>query len=473
MTKLSVKNAAIASVWYTLGNILIKGINFISLPIFSRIMTTEEFGIYNVFLSYDAILFVIIGMALHSCVRSANFDFKGKIDEFISSISLIYIINLLILSGIVIFIPSLTTWLDFERKMLLMLVMYAFGSALITLYNNRIAIDYTYKKYIIVAALNSLGNVLLSLFFMTTIYKSEKALGRIVGATSITFLVGVFILFYFYNLAKPKINYYYWKYAISYSWPIIPHGISQVLLSQFDRIMIKQLVGVRAVGLYSLPGSLKMILIVIIESLSTAWNTWLYEALEKKEKKGIQEYAEKLTLIFIIITVGMLSISPEVIHLVGGIAYDESKFVAIPIILDAYVISMYNIVVPVEYYKKKTIFIMLGTMMAGLLNIVTNYIFIKEYGYVAAAYTTLFSYACYLSLHTFIAYKLIGFCVLPIKIMLSGIIIVVSVAAIDLLFINNFVLRWGICAVVLLPIIFKLFNSGMFNDILLKFRKKN
>lgn len=35
---------------YTIGNILIKGINFITLPIFSRILTTDEFSVYNIFL---------------------------------------------------------------------------------------------------------------------------------------------------------------------------------------------------------------------------------------------------------------------------------------------------------------------------------------------------------------------------------------------------------------------------------------
>ena len=51
------KNAALtAGIGYTVGNILIKGINILTLPIFSRLMTQEEFGVFNVFMSYDAIL---------------------------------------------------------------------------------------------------------------------------------------------------------------------------------------------------------------------------------------------------------------------------------------------------------------------------------------------------------------------------------------------------------------------------------
>jgi O-antigen/teichoic acid export membrane protein len=90
---LSEKKAVKAGIGYTIGNILVKGINFLTLPLFSRIMTQEQFGVYNVFLSYDSILFVVVGLALHSSVRSAHYEFRGKTDEYVSSISLIYLLN--------------------------------------------------------------------------------------------------------------------------------------------------------------------------------------------------------------------------------------------------------------------------------------------------------------------------------------------------------------------------------------------
>ena len=39
-----------AGLGYTIGNVLVKGINFLTLPLFSRLLTTEEFGVCNVFL---------------------------------------------------------------------------------------------------------------------------------------------------------------------------------------------------------------------------------------------------------------------------------------------------------------------------------------------------------------------------------------------------------------------------------------
>lgn len=275
----------------------------------------------------------------------------------------------------------------------------------------------------------------------------------------------MFLLSYiFYNKAKPSINKQYWKYAFNYSWPIVPHGISQVLLSQFDRIMIRSLVGITEVGLYSLPGSLKSILLIIVESLSTTWTTWVYEKLEKNNVEKIQYVSKLLMMIFVILTVGMLSLIPELIYILGGTAYNDSKYVAIPIIIEAFVIALYNIVVPIEYYTKKTHFIMLGTMLAGVLNVVLNYFCIKKYGYVAAAYTTLFAYLCYLLFHTLISYHLVKFNILHIGVLIFGFIIVIFSAIMNYLFIENIIVRYILCMIIVIPILLYLYRCGGFKN---------
>ena len=68
-----------AGIGYTIGNVMVKGINFLAIPIFSRLLTTEEMGLYTVFAAYEAVLFVFIGMALHSSIRSENMSLRVKL----------------------------------------------------------------------------------------------------------------------------------------------------------------------------------------------------------------------------------------------------------------------------------------------------------------------------------------------------------------------------------------------------------
>lgn len=445
-------SAAKAGVGYTIGNILVKGINFLSLPLFSRLMTTEEFGIYNVFVSYEAILTLLVGFAMHSCLRSANVDFKGKINEFTSSVSITYILTAVGMLVIAFLMKNtLSGILSFSFDIIVLLVLYSFGSAILTLYNNRISIDYQYKSYLLVALINSVGNVFFSLLFMLTFCTNNRELGRILGTTFTMFALSVVLLVILYRKSRPKVNYGYWKYAFVYSLPIVPHGISQVLLAQFDRIMIRSIVSASAAGIYSLAGNIKLILTIITTSIATAWGNWFYEAVERKEIKKIQRCAIQLTALFMILSVGLMTVSPEMILILGGKNYEIAKYVAVPMILDAFILFIYNVIVQIEYYKKKTSYIMIGTIIAAVINIITNYYFIQMYGFIAAAYTTLFAYICYLVMHLIISHKLAGFSVLPGKWLFAFVAITAISGIFNIIFIENIWIRLLLCVVIILP----------------------
>ena len=448
------KSKALRSgVGYTLGNILIKGINFLTLPIFSRLLSPEEFGVYNVFASYDMILFVLIGLALHTSIQSANLEFRGKINSYTSSISLIYILNgLVALVVAILFRHALGEVLSLPPASLTLLVLGSFSTAVIQLYNTRISLDYSYKKYLLVSACSSVLNIAISLVLILTVFSEDRAMGRIIGASVPAFLISVVLLLSFFRKAKPHFSKTYWHFGVKYSLPIVPHGISQMLLNQCDRIMISKMVSDAAAGIYSLAGNIKLILVIITESVTTAWTTWFYSQMDKGEKTAIQKRATQLLLLFFILTTSLMALCPELVQLLGGSRYTQGKYVAIPLVLDAFALFLYNLVVPAQYYAKKTTYIMYGTMAAAVVNIILNYVFIKLYGFVAAAYTTLASYFLFAAVHYFISGKLLKFFVVPPSRMLGVCAAVAVMAAWQLLFVDSLLLRWGVCVVTVIPV---------------------
>ena len=445
---------------YTIGNVLIKGINFLTLPIFSRLLSSEEFGVYNVFASYDLILFVIVGLALHTSIQSANLEFRGKINSYTSSISLIYILNGLLLLGIVVlFRQQLSRLMDLPPAAITLLVLGSFSSAVITLYNIRISLEYSYKKYLLVSACSSFSNIALSLVLILTVFSENRAMGRIVGSVVPAFLISIFLLISFARKEKIRFSKAYWRFGIRYSLPIVPNGIAQVLLNQCDRIMIRSIVSDAAAGIYSLAGNIKLVLVIINDSVTTAWNTWFFSQMDQGNQKAIQKRSSQLMVLFFILTTGLMALSPELVWLLGGPEYAQSRYVAIPIVLDGFALFLYNLIVPAQYYTKKTTYIMTGTIIAAIVNIVLNYIFIHRYGFIAAAYTTLAAYGLFAALHYIISRKLIHFFVVPLGRMVSICGAVALMAAWNLLFIDNIFLRWGMCAVAVIPTGFLLLRA--------------
>ena len=441
-----------SGIGYTLGNVLIKGINFLTLPIFSRLLSPEEFGVYNVFASYDLILFVVLGLALHASIQSANLEYRGKINSYTASISLIYVINGLVALGVaLLFRKALGDLLGLPTAAVSLLVLSSFSGAVITLYNTRISLDYSYGKYLLVSACSSVLNIALSLGLMLTVFDGNRLMGRIIGAAVPTFAISLVLLGNFFRKAAPKFSKTYWKFGLKYSLPIVPQGISQMLLNQCDRIMIRSMVSDAAAGIYSLAGNIKLVLVIITDSVTTAWTTWFYTKMDKGEKTAIQKRATQLLMLFFIFTAGLMALSPELVQLLGGAKYEQSKYVAVPLVLDAFALFLYNLVVPGQYYAKKTTYIMYGTIAAAVVNIVLNYIFIQRFGFIAAAYTTLASYLLFAAVHYCISGKLLKFFVVPVGKLLGVCAVIAVLAAWNLLFVDSILLRWGVCAAVVIP----------------------
>ena len=176
--------------------------------------------------------------------------------------------------------------------------------------------------------------------------------------------------------------------------------------------------------------------------------------------------------LFFILTVGLMALSPELVFILGGKEYAMAKYVAIPMVLDAFILFLYNIIVPSEYYSKKTIFIMVGTMVAAIINIALNYVFIQRYGYLAVGYTTLFAYICYLALHVIISRKLVKFFVLPLHWIALACLALAGLAALNLWLMDSLLLRWGLCAVVVIPVALALLHNFSDGDIKRLLRRK-
>lgn len=439
------EQAVKAGIGYTIGNFFVKGIVFLSLPLFSRIMTTEQFGVFNVFISYESILYVLVGLALHLSLQNANIDYKSQINKYISSVSLIYILNSLLFCVLATIANEwLSRVLDLDGKLLYVLIVYSFGTSIITLYNMKVSLNYEYKKYLFVTFAQSVGNILLSLVFILFIFTEQRDLGRILGATLAVFLTSLWILYSFYKEEKPVFVKEYWVYGLVYCLPLVPHGISQVLLAQFDRIMIRRIESDSAAGIYSLAANLKLPLAIITLSIITSWKTWFFREIEECNRTEIQKRAVQLLELFAILTIGMMLVSREIVLIFGGRQYDSGKYVIIPMLFDAFILFIYSVIVQSEYYKKKTTYIMLGTMIASGVNIIANYIFIHKYGFIAAAYTTLFSYFIYLLMHLIISYRAVHFSIIPIKSLLFFLCLITAVCVICFILIDNLFARWSI-----------------------------
>ena len=233
--KSAVGKATKAGAGYVIGNFLLKGITFLSAPIFTRLLTTSDFGLFSTYSSYVSIFYIVLGLALHTSINNAKYKYKDDLDKFVSSIILMVLLSVCIW-GILgnTFFNVYEDWFGFDRLILNCLIFHCLGDALIQIYNVYVSLTYSVRSFLKISAFNAISNLLFSIILILTVFSGERYVGRIIGAFIPMGLIGIYIIVYFFRKARPKYNKGFWKFALLYSLPIIPHGIAQVVLSTFD-----------------------------------------------------------------------------------------------------------------------------------------------------------------------------------------------------------------------------------------------
>ena len=367
----SSKNKVVkAGIGYTVSNFLIRGIGFITIPIFSRLLTTSDYGLYNTYEAYAGIFMHIICLALYTSLKNAKYKYKDHYYEYVSSILLVQLFSAgcwLIFCSI--FLKPLSNLFGIDKVCVLLMIVEALGSGILTLYNVDASIDYSYQSYLKLAATNSVLNVVLSVIFILTIFDSHRYLGRIFGGVLTYLILLTFVFYHYWHKEKPAVSKEYWTYGLKYGVPLVPHAISQIILNQFDRIMINSMIGASEAGIYSFAYNIYTIVSVIFTSLDNVWSPWFYEKMEKNDPEAIKERSTDYARLMLVICAGVLLVAPELIKILGPSSYWESIYCVIPIVAAGYFTFLYTIPCQVEYYHAKTGFISIPKSQSFLLGV--------------------------------------------------------------------------------------------------------
>ncbi len=473
-----------AGMGYTIGNYLLKGLSFFTIPIFARLLDTENYGLFNTFTSYESILYVLIGCAIHSSFKNARYKYKTVAEgsdegldypTYVSNSYFFLCICFVIwLIAVATFSSQFSLIINLNKVCLLLLVIESFTSAVIICYNSDLSIQYSYHKFIAVAAFNAVGNILLSIILIKTVFKDSPYLGRIIGVVCPMIISSTYILVKQFSKRTPKNFLQMMRWGLRYSLPIVPHGISQVVLNSFDRIMIQRMISSSAAGLYSFAYNVYSIIAVTSTSLDTVWGPWFYEKKNKGADQSIKKYSSLYVIFLMTMCSSVMCLSPEIIKILGTKAYYDSRYCVVPIVAGGYFAFLYNLPAAVEYYYEKTTYIASATSCAAILNIVLNYFAIRKIGYIGAAYTTLITYLLYFVFHFFIAKKIEGKNLFDTKVLILCSSWVLLLTLLLVKTINVLPLRLAlVCAMLMIVIIYEEHTVGFLQKKLNGKRGKN
>ena len=389
-----------AAIAYMFASLIQQGISFLITPLFTRLLTTEEFGTITVYNSWVDMIGTLAMLSLSSGIFNVGMiDFSKNRDSFTSALlglsNIATVLTMFSFWGMSRLFPSVVSMPD--SLYLLMFLYFIFYPAT-RFWIARQRYEYRYKALTLVTILSALLSPTVGLVAVL-LMNENLGVVRLWGTNSILILFGIF--FYIRMLQKDKkiYNKKIFLYALKFSIPLLPHYMAMYILATSDRVMIQSIVGTAEAGLYGLAYTASMIICVVWTAIQGSLTPYVYEKLKNDKLDEIAPVAIPCIVIFSLFCFGVVLVAPEFILILGGEKYEASTMLIPPLIAAVLFMEMYNLFSMIEFYHKKTLKIMFATLLAAVINILMNLFAISYFGYIAAAYTTLICYILYCIFH--------------------------------------------------------------------------
>lgn len=454
MTTLAGNKIIHASIGYIIGGLLIKGIAFLTTPIFTRLLSPEEYGILNTYLSYEAILVVILGCQFHASLKSAKIEFGPGLNPYVSNLALLALAHLAAALVLVnIFSVPLLQFTGIKSRLLLnLLIVNSFGVVLVNIYNSYVSLTYEYKKYIFIALINAVLNVAISLLLIKVLLPGDKSTGRILGYV----IPYVFISLYIFPFLWKKGKHHcldirkYDSYAYKYSVPLLPGGFADVMLGQFSKLSVERFCGLAEMGLYSLSYNIYSIIGIIRIAMDYIVGPYFFDKRGRNENRNLQKIITIYGHLLAYATILVMLFAPEIVRILGATDYYGARFSAIPLVAASFFVFLSSVVSQEVYYLQKTYMISVAAILVMVANIILNIVVIPHYGVMGAAFCTLFSYILLITIYAVLIRCILKSTIFKWWSLVETGVMVLAGTALSLILIDHSILRYVASLIVLI-----------------------
>jgi len=375
---------------YLAGSATLAAISAFSVPIFARVLGPENYGIVGVFTSMAGLAVPIASGNLYSAASRAYFFSHERFGEYIGTI-LVSFLLLFAVFGLVLLLLQERFAALIGRDLLLWLWVFVVGEALFRLFEQVSVAEGASFRLEGTRVVRALMILALSLVLVLTGDRST-ATGRVIGIALTTAAAATVLTITLVKRWQPTVSGNAIKFVFSYGVPLVPASLSTVILSFFDRIMIRGMIGPEEAGLYSFAYNVGFVVSMAGAALSRFILPHYYAACRDGDGRKVNGLALAAGGTVAVATSCLMVLAPYAGLILGGEQY-EGAFGAIVWVAAAYaVMFMANVIAMSINYSKRTYWLTMATFVAALLNVLLNLALIPVLGYHVAAVTTFASF---------------------------------------------------------------------------------
>lgn len=229
-----------ATIWFFVCSVLQRGISVITTPIFTRLLSTEEYGQFSVFNSWLTIAQIVVTLQLAGGVYTMGIvKFKEEEKVFTSSLQGLNLVLCLAWTGMYwIFRDFWNQLFSLTTVQMLAMLLMIWSTAAFSFWMTTQRNQYRYHLLVAVTLAVSVAKPVIGILFVVN--ADDKVTARILGLALVEVIA--YSGFFFMQVYRGKKFYSgkFWRYAIAFNLPLLPHYLSNAILGSSDRIMIQR-----------------------------------------------------------------------------------------------------------------------------------------------------------------------------------------------------------------------------------------
>ena len=378
---------------YTVTNVINSAIPFLLLPILTRYLTPEDYGIISMFGVLVSLVTPFTGLSINGAIARMYYE-KENVDikEYITNCIYILVFSTALVSILfTLFAGVISKIISLPVQILWVVIAISFAQFITRIVLTLWQVQVKPLQYSAYQISQTFVNASLSIWLVVAVGLAWQ--GRIF-AQLITFsvftVIGIIILLK-NKWLKFRYNPSYIKHALGFGVPLIPHALGGVIMTMTDRVFITNMVGIETTGIYTVGYQIGMIINLLATSFNQAYVPWLYEQLKANiftKKIKIVKFTYLYFVAIVAMALGLSFFAPGFLNLFVGEQFTGSSIFVVWIAIGYAFNGMYLMVVNYIFYAQKTSYLAWLTLGSAVLNIGLNYVIISKYGAIGAAQAT-------------------------------------------------------------------------------------
>ena len=382
---------------YGTGALLSKIVGFLLIPLYTRYLTTSDYGVLELLDLTSTIVSIFISMRIGSAVIRFYYDSIDELEQkkvvstaymatFVSALLVVLFSQIfsIRLSGLIFD----TNIYDKYFKLVFMATALSLISSVPEAYlmARKQSIFYT-----IISLMTLSSYLILNIYFI--VFLKMGILG-ILYSSVITKIFNSSVLS-FYCITKNSLFFSFTKFKsmLKFSLPLIPANVGTFILNYADRFILQKLATIAEVGIYALGYKFGYMLpVLVMGPINMIWTPQMFELASKSDKKTIEKMFTYIMLILIFCGLGLILLTKDAIRIMATPpfypAYKVVSFVVLGYILRGMASFFWNGIM----IAKKTIYIGISVFISALSNILLNILLIPQFRAMGAAYSTAISF---------------------------------------------------------------------------------